>query len=54
LARGVEKTAPGDPVVFLDLIGRVAGRIASVEDAPEQPASADGFDPSPQPSIIIP
>jgi len=54
LARGAEKTAPGDPLFFLNLVGRVAGRIASVPGTSEPLSSADGSGHAAQPSIIIP
>lgn len=53
--RGAEKIAPGDPLFFLNLVGRVAGRISSAEaGAPEVSDGADGSGAAPQPSIIIP
>ena len=54
LARGAAKTAPGDPLFFLNLAGRVAERIRSSAVAPEALASADGSDDAGGPSIIIP
>jgi len=54
LARGAEKLAPGDPLFFLNLVGRVAGRISSVAGAAEPLSPADGSDPAAGTSIIIP
>jgi hypothetical protein len=54
LARGAQKTAPGDSLYFLNLIGRVAGRIASAAGAPEPLGSADGSEAAARPAIIMP
>jgi len=55
LARGAEKTAPGDAFFFLNLVGRVAGRISSVAGASGSRGQADGEETGgAQSSIIIP
>lgn len=54
LARDAEKTAPGDAVYFLNLVGRVAGRIGSAAGAPEPVDPAGIAADVPNHSIIIP
>jgi len=50
-ARDAEKTAPADPFFFLNLAGRVAGRIGSLADTP---SPADGIEAAGSPAIIMP
>jgi hypothetical protein len=54
LARGAAKTAPGDPLFFLNLVGRVADRIRSGAGRPEPASPADGSETASSPAIIMP
>jgi len=54
LARGAAKTSPGDPLFFLNLVGRVADRISSVAGASAASEPADGSETTGRPAIIMP
>jgi hypothetical protein len=54
LARSAEKSAPGGPLSFLDLVGRVAARINAATDGTEPLAAASASEAPPKPAIIVP
>jgi hypothetical protein len=53
LATDAEKLAPGDPLFFLNLAGRVSSRIVAATGRPDPVLTADDNEPA-TPSIIIP